>query len=244
MALTTIPQEKALRKSRNRIYGKKKSHDEILREIVKLVLQGTQPTEISEITGKGRSTIWKYLDEASKQGLVQKTSTGRIKLAQQIKDSKVYEIVDNDKFVKKFKVVADWVADMRTRKGGKPVVAWKHNLSKLKTICDTLNLNPYELLSPKNGKPYGGAESTLRGFASAMQTGKVKYATTRGSEPTYDDISTRFFNYVMAVRNFCAVNGVVIPPRINGILSGKKQGYGKYAHVRLSLEKIDECVKL
>ena len=244
MSSTTTQRQKVLGKSRNRIYGKKKSHDEILKEIVKLALQGIQPTVISLITGKERSTIWRYLDEAARQGLIQKTSTGRIKLARQIKNSRIYEIIDNDKFVKKYKPVADWVADMQTRKGGKPIIAWRCNLSKLKTVCDTLNLNPYEILSAKNGKQHGGAESTLRDFAQAMQTGKIKYATTRGSKPTYDDMSTRFFNYVMAVRNFCAVSGVSIPPKINGVLSGKKQSYGKYAHVKLSFEKIDECVKI
>ncbi|MGB6462637.1 MAG: hypothetical protein WBF38_00225, partial [Nitrosotalea sp.] len=239
-----ISQKKVLRKSRNRIYGKKKPHEAILNEIVKLALQGNQPTEISKITGKGRSTIWRYLNEAAKLGLVQKTSTGHIKIAQQIKDSKVYEIVNNDRFVKKYKPVAEWVADMRTRKGGKPIITWRSNLSKLKTICDTLNLNPHELLSAKNGKQYGGVESALRDFAHAMQTGQIKYATTRGSRPTSDDIGSRFYNYVMPIRNFCAVNGISIPPKINGVLSGKKQGYAKYSHVKLSWEKIDECVRL
>ena len=88
MSSTTTQKQKVLGKSRNRIYGKKRSHDEILKEIVKLALQGTQPTEISKIIGKGRSTIWRYLDEAGQQDLIQKTSTGRIKLAQQIKDSR------------------------------------------------------------------------------------------------------------------------------------------------------------
>ncbi len=77
-----------------------------LKEIVKLALQGTQPTEISKITGKSRSTIWSYLDEASKQNLIQKTSTGRIQLPKQIKDSRVYEIIEKDKFVKKYKAVS------------------------------------------------------------------------------------------------------------------------------------------
>ena len=245
MSTLSFPKpEKMPLKSRNRMYGKKRSHNEILKEIVRLALQGILIQKIAEITGKGRTSIWSYLDEAAKQGLIQKTSTGRIKLAPQIKDSRVYEIIAKDKFVKKYKVVDNWVTDMRTRSGGKPIVAWRSYLNKLKTVCDTLNLNPYELLSIKNGKQHGGVESALQDFASAMQTGKIQYASTRGSKPTYDDISTRFFNYVMAVRNFCAVNGVSIPPRINGILSGKKQGYGKYAHVRLSFEKIDQCVKL
>jgi hypothetical protein len=70
MALTTVSQQKVLKKSRNRIYGKKRSHDAILKEIVNLALRGTEPTSIAEIIGKSRPTVWRYLDEATKLGLV------------------------------------------------------------------------------------------------------------------------------------------------------------------------------
>jgi hypothetical protein len=245
MSLITTRSQKILKKSRNRIYGKKRSHDEILKEIVKLAQQGTQPTEISKITGKSRSTIWSYLDEAAKQNLIQKTSTGRIKLPKIIKDSKVYEILESDKFVQKHEAVKKWVADMRTRNSGKPIGTWRHYLSKLKTICDTLKISPYELLTSRDGKPYGGAESILRDFATAMQMGKIVPASTRGRKTIFgDDIALRFINYTKAVRNFCTLSGVAIPPRLSGILSCKNTGYGKYAHVKLSQEKINECVQL
>ncbi len=245
MSSITDSKPKVLNKSRNRIYGKKRSHDAILKEIVKLVLQGTEPSKIAEITGKNRSTIWRYLNEATKQGLIQKTSTGRIKLPQTIKDSKVYEILGNDKFVQKYEAVKKWVSDMRTRNSGKPITIWREYLSKLKTICDTLKISPYELLEARDGKSYGGAENILRDFASAMQTGKITPASNRGRKIIYeDDISMRFINYTKPVRNFCTVNGVAIPPKISGILSCKQTGYGKYAHVKLSQEKIDECVSL
>ncbi|MHB8547159.1 MAG: hypothetical protein ACYDAJ_10375 [Nitrosotalea sp.] len=244
MENSLVTPEPQTRKYKCRLYGKRKPKDEVVSEIAKLLLQGNDLSKIVEITGKNRTTIWRYLDEAAKQGLIQKTSTGRIKLPKTIKNSKDYEILQSDRFVKKYESIGNWVSDMRTRKGGKPIIVWKCNLSKIKTICDTLKVNPYEILTPKDGKSYGGAENVLREFANAMQTGQIKYATTRGSKPVYDDMSTRFFNYVMAVRNFCAVNGVSIPPKINGVLSGKKQSYGKYAHVKLSFEKIDECVKI
>jgi len=244
MSLIPPRSQKVLKKSRNRIYGKKRLRDEILKEIVKLALQGTEPTKIAAITGKSRPSVWRYLDLASKQGLIQKTSTGRIKLSQVIKDSKVYEILENDKFIKKYPVVGKWVADMRTRNSGKPISTWREHLSKLKTICDTLKISPYELLTAKDGKPYGGAESILIDFATAMQTGMVVPASKCGRKAIYEDVSTRFPNYVKAVRNFCTVNGVAIPPRINGILSCRQVGYGKYSHVKLSQEKIDECVRL
>ncbi len=245
MSNIAVPKpQKALIKSRNRIYGKKRSHDEILNEIVKLAQQGTQSSKIGEIVGKSRTTVWEYLEEATKLGLVQKTSTGRIQLPQVIKDSKVYEVLDKDKFIKKYDVVGKWVADMRTRNNGEPIAIWRDYLSKLKTICDTLEISPYELLEPRDGKPYGGAESILRDFATAMQKGMLVPASKCGRKSIYPDISTRFPNYVKAVRNFCSVSGVAIPPKINGVLSCKNAAYGKYAHVKLSFEKIDECVKL
>jgi len=245
MSLIPPKSQKILKKSRKRIYGKKRSYDEILKEIVKLALQGTEPTKIAEITEKSRPTVWRYLDEAAKLGLVQKTSTGRIKLPKLVKDSQVYEILENNKFVQKHEVVKKWVADMLTRNSGKPISVWRNYLSKLKTICDTLKISPYELLESRDGKPYGGAENILRDFATAMQTGMIVPASKRGRKIIYeDDISMRFSNYVKPVRNFCAVNGVAIPPRLNGILSSKNSAYGKYAHVKLSQEKIDECVRL
>jgi predicted transcriptional regulator len=152
---------KIRQKSRNRLYGKRRSHKEILNEIVRLALQGTQPLEIAKIIGKGKSTVWVYLNEAAKLGLVQKTSTGRIKLPQIIKDAKAYEILEKDKFVQKYEPVKKWVDDMRTRNKGKPIAIWREHLSKLKTICDTLQISPYELLEPKDGKPYGGVENIL-----------------------------------------------------------------------------------
>src|SRR5438445_3443579 len=105
VSLIPSTSQKILKKSRNRIYGKKKSHDEIANEIVKLALQGTEPGKIGEIVGKERSTIWRYLDEAAKLGLVQKTSTGRIKVAKLTQNSIRYEVVERNKFVQKYDVV-------------------------------------------------------------------------------------------------------------------------------------------
>ena len=142
VSLIPSTSQKILKKSRNRIYGKKKSHDEIANEIVKLALQGTEPGKIGEIVGKERSTIWRYLDEAAKLGLVQKTSTGRIKVAKLTQNSIRYEVVERNKFVQKYDVVQRWEDDMRTRNGGKPLSTWGELISKLKTICDTLNISP------------------------------------------------------------------------------------------------------
>ena len=114
----------------------------------------------------------------------------------------------------------------------------------MKTICDTLELNPYSILSNQNGLAYGGAKAALTAFSNAMINDKVKYASKSGRRSNSPDISTKFREYSQVIRSFCAGNGILIPERIEGILSGKKVSYGKYAYIKLSFEKIDECVRL
>lgn len=45
---------------------------------------GIQMAEIAAQSGKGRTTIWCYLKQVEKKGLVEKTTTGRIKLSEQV----------------------------------------------------------------------------------------------------------------------------------------------------------------
>src|SRR5581483_7931455 len=72
--------------------------------------------------------------------------------------------------------------------------------------------------------------------------GKVKYAVKSGNnEKPMAEPGLR--NYRMAVRNFAMSNGVSFPRGVSGLLSGKKVNYGRYAHVKLSFEKIDGLVQ-
>lgn len=88
---------------------------------------GLSMLEIVEQTGKARTTVWRYLKEAQKEKLIEKTATGRVKLSEQVIQEKEYRLVEVDEFITKYPTVETWVNDMRTRKDGRPIRVWKGN---------------------------------------------------------------------------------------------------------------------
>jgi transcriptional regulator NrdR family protein len=229
-------------KSRNRIYGKRATEDEITKEIAKMAASGLPMLEIVEQTGKARTTVWRYLKEAEKKRLIEKTGTGRIKLSEQVILEREYIRLELDDFVKKYPAVETWVNDMRTRKDGRPIRIWKTMLSNLKTICDTLELSPPAVIAgTDNAGRMASCKRTLQEFALAVQKGQVKYTVLRRKKQKMSEAGLR--NYRLTLRNFAMSNGVAFPRGMSGLLSGKKVSYGRYAHVKLQFEKIDECVK-
>jgi predicted transcriptional regulator len=244
------PLRRVLIKSRNRIYGRKATKQEITDEIAKMAAAGLPVLEIAEQSGKARTTVWRYLKEAEKRGLIEKTKTGRVKLSEQVLEEKEYARLELDDFVSKYPAVGTWVNDMRTRKDGKPIRMWKSMLSHLKTVCDTLKVPPSAVIAgPDNHARIQSCRRVLQEFALAVQKGHVKYAM--GNKPENGVGKNRrkgmseagFHGYRMAVRNFAMSNGVSFPRGMSGLLSGKKVGYGRYAHVKLPFEKIDELVQ-
>lgn len=58
---------RVLIKSRNRIYGRRATEEEITNEIAKMAASGLPMLEIVEQTGKARTTVWRYLKEAERK---------------------------------------------------------------------------------------------------------------------------------------------------------------------------------
>lgn len=236
------PPRRVLIKSRNRIYGKRATKEEITREIANMAASGLPILEVVEQTGKARTTVWRYLKEAEKSGMIEKTATGRVKLSEQVIQEREYARLELDEFVSKYPAVETWVSDMRTRKDGKPIRVWKDMLSRFKTVCDTLEMPPNAMIAGTDN--HGRIQScrrVLQEFALAVQKGRVKYAQAKNRKLSMSEAGLR--SYRMAVRNFAMSNGVAFPRGMSGLLSGKKVNYGRYAHVKLPFEKIDECVR-
>ncbi|MEW5841016.1 MAG: hypothetical protein AB1753_08430 [Thermoproteota archaeon] len=234
---------KVLIKSRNRIFGRVKTKEEIMSVIAGLALKGMAMKEICAQTGKGKATVWRYLKMAEEKGLLKKSETGRVQITEEVEQAKQWAALAMDDFVQKYDAVSVWVNDMRTRKNGKPLKNWKSQLSHLKTVCDTLELTPYALISASDmNARIEACKKAMTEFAIAAQEGRVKYASKNGrSSKQMSEAGLKA--YTMAVRNFAAAHGVAFPRGIAGVMSGKKVGYGKYAHVKLSFEKIDQCVQ-
>jgi integrase/transposase len=247
LLLTTRTPTQVVIKSRGRIGGKRATFDEIENQIVKMALDGMQPSEIEKQTGKDRTTIWRYIKKAEKKGLIQRTDSNRIKLSKQVEAQQTHEFLERDLFRKKYPAVDSWI-DRREKeaKGDKTklrnVIS---QLGQLKVVCDTLGLNPYGLLAEKNGVLYGGLESAMLEFSQAIVKGQVKYRNKKNTKSTDDDdepnVDSILRTYLMACRNFVAYNGITIPklPKEH-ILSGKKVGFGQYAHIKMSWRQINQ----
>jgi hypothetical protein len=234
---------RVLIKSRGRIFGKKASPEEIMRKVAALATKGLGMADIGAQCGFSASKAHRYLQKAVAAGLVAKTETGRVELPEEVKAAKVYAQLKMDEFVTKYPQVEAWVNDMRTRRHGKPIKSWRGLLSSFKTVCDTLELSPLSFLAGQdNAERIAACNQALTNFALAAQEGRVKYVNAKvAKQGAMSEAALR--SYAMAVRNFAMFHGVAFPRGIAGVLSGKKVSYGKYAHVKLSFQKLDELVR-
>lgn len=97
-------------------------------------------------------------------------------------------------------------------------------LSRLKTICDTLEIPPYAIIAgTDNQSRMQSCKRVLQEFALAVQKDNVKYARQK-YENERKMRESGFRAYRMTIRNFAMSNGVSFPRGMAGLLSGKKNG--------------------
>lgn len=204
--------------------------------------------EIEEITGKNERTIKRYRKKAKEQGKILTSESGRITLPSDELAKRQFTSLSRDELYEKYHPVKEWVDSKRAEAKGdtNKLKAIKTQLGNLKVVCDTTRLNPHVLLSAgENGKSYGGLERVAKAFSIAMIEQRVIYQIKQ-KQPDPENIDSAFRTYVMVCRSFVTYNGVSIPrpmPREH-ILSGKKTSFGQYAHIKMSIDEINQCVNL
>jgi predicted transcriptional regulator len=215
-------------KSRNRIAGRKidaaNFEQAMFEAILSRIRNGVvSPSEIGKELGKDRSTIFRYLQKMQAKGLVQLSDTGRIERTKDQAAQAEYKALSADEFVQSYPSVRKWVDDMAVRKDGKPIAKLGTYLGHLKRVCDVLKLSPEALTVSRET-----CEDAYRNFV--LEFRKESQANPHG--------------YKMALRNFAMFNNIHWARGVSGMMSGKKQSYGKYAHVKLSPEQIKRGVEI
>ena len=239
--------KKSSPKSRNLIFGRRSSPEKILATIVELS-KTHKISEIVEISGKSESTIKRYLKKGKKLGVVNTTEKGRTTQDEATKTHNYIKSITSDEFSEKYPKVGKWV-DRRTAeaKGDKAKLrSVKDQLAKVKVVCDTVKINPIMMLSQnEDGVSYGGLENVMLAFSICMVEGSVSYLRKGQKQPDPENISAGFRSYLIACRSFAVYGGVALPKMPpDHILSGKKVGYGQYAHIKMSQQQINEVIKL
>lgn len=230
-----------MKQHRMRLYGKKATEEEITNEISKLLLGDSDrrqiPLTVSDAArtlGYTRSAIYFYVKKAvEKYHLLQYDPNGRLSLPKNKTQLEFQRFSKNHEIIKD-PLVAEWMQDLLTRKGGKPVKCWNYRIFMLESVCNTCNIHPRQLLQDQKI-----TEKIMKNFAQLFQEGKAVYRTQTHGRAT--NVQSSIYQRVMAVRDFCSFFGVTWRRGINGIMSGKVPGYAKYADVRLSFDEIEEA---
>jgi len=226
---------------RKRLYGKIASEDDIAREIARLLLgepkRGVMPKSVKEVmqimSYNSRTTFYAYrqraidkkflsLDENDKPILPAKTPMTAFKLF-----TKDNTLVDTP-------LGRDWVDNMFTRKGGKPIKLWKVRLTNLTNFCNTLEINPEALLVD-----LPTTDKYAQAFLKLYQEGKAKIRYLK--DPSQSDIQKVAYTYSQAYRDFMNFHGLPYPKNYGGVSSQKVIGHGQYADVKLSESELEKA---
>jgi hypothetical protein len=228
---------------RKRLYGKDATDGDFAGELVRLRFgdhkKHQQPLNYSEIAqrlGVSRMQAYRYRAFAIKHGFLE-VKDGKDVLPEATQKAKEFSRFETDSFAQD-PLVADWITDMRTRKGGKGIKGWKNNFAALKRLCNTIKVNPEQLITDK--KTY---ETILKNLKIELDKGNFDGEQSKRGALIFQNNEMTFHTMVMASRGFVQYHGVSLPRGTDGIASGKLIGHGKYADIHLTFDEIHEAKK-
>ena len=160
---------------RLRLHGKPASLIEIAKEVSDLILGDKrlrrEPQSIPEVArslGFGsRTTIYRYIAIAEKENFLKLDDNGNL-IKPQLSQTTIWKRFEKKHPITQNKLVSEWKQDLLTRKGGKPVKTWMIRIRKLHVLCNTLKINPEELLVDEKA-----TEKFIKNYLDLYREGKV-----------------------------------------------------------------------
>lgn len=232
------------RRKNKRLYGKRATKEQIMKEVVRLLLgsKDYDPLTVEATAAKlgyKKATIYNYIKMAIKHDLL-KFNDGKLAIPTNQnrkafafkRFSKIHPIIQNP-------LVAEWVRDMLTRKHGEPIVTWKTRLRFLESICNSCKIYPKDLLVSQKE-----TEKILKNYVQLYLEGRAE-RDPRGVKPP-TDIKVVVYDRAQAVRDFCGFYDITWRRGTKGVMSQTVPSSGKYADLRLTdteLEESDRFIK-
>ena len=131
-------------------------------------------------------------------------------------------------------LIADYIQDIRNRKGGKGIVVWQERIRSLTSLFNTCKVEPSQLIvNPET------TEKIMKNFANAAKDGQVM--RLKGNKAVSGSPELVIHRVVMAVRDFCGYYGVTWRRGIDGIMSGKVVRHGQYSDILLTDAELDKA---
>jgi len=225
-------------KKRKRLYGKPASEEDIAKENARLLLgdpkRGIMPKTVKEIcqilSYESRETHYKYRRLAIELGYLELDEDGKAKLPAKTPQT-LFKTFTEQNLLVDTPLGKEWVENMFTRKGGKPIKVWRIRLVNLTNWLNTLEISPEQLLVDLET-----TDKYARNFLKLYQEGKAKIIYR--NDPSTTDIQKVAYVYSQAYRDFMNYHGVPYPKNYGGVSSQKVIGHGKYSDVDLTDEEI------
>ncbi len=135
---------------RIKLNGRRAAEEQITQEISSLIHgKSVRPyplsvTETAKILGVCRTTFYNYLKRI-RENQLEKTNTGRYKLPK-IPPEKQFRQLNKFHEITSDPLIAEWMEDLITRKGGEPLKRWKTRMRCLESVCNTCHIHPSDLL--------------------------------------------------------------------------------------------------
>jgi len=113
-----------------KIHGSKATKEEITDEIYNLITgRGSKPypvsiTETARLLGVSRDTIYRYIKKMKGVKAIQKFPSGKLLLPRETPESKFCRFSSSNPIASE-PLVAEWIDDLLTRKGGESAASWK-----------------------------------------------------------------------------------------------------------------------
>jgi|GEM_PF-6748354 len=229
----------------------KKEEDERLEKVLQYFNEGYSDKEIGELLNSkkpmSRASVYDYKKELIKRGLLEKDErTGRAVRSKKALLLQKWNRMEKLPFMQIPEIRKTWEA-MKRKNKGRGLKSMGSIISRILTVCNTLEISPKDLLSGVYGHAKELKDNThakpdhlisltyaMEGFLIHMSNKTVKYNQdmdyTKNENPS-------ILGYVSALRELYACNGKPVPRGYGGkghILSGAKENFGAYNHVQLS----------
>ncbi|MGC1709848.1 MAG: helix-turn-helix domain-containing protein [Nitrosotalea sp.] len=230
-----------MKKRKLRLYGKRATQEEIIKEILRLLRgdreKGEDPLSVGDIAdrlGFVRSNVYCYTRKAAKAGLMEYDNSRRLSIPTNHTSEVSFRRFNERHQILKNPLVAEWKQDLLTRKQGEALSSWKTRLRYLESVCNTCKIKPKKLLTSRRQ-----TENILKNYVQLYLEGRAD-KDARGIRVSRD-IKNVLYARAQAIRDFCGYHGLIWKRGTGGVMSVAVPNHGLYADIRLTDAELEEA---
>ena len=227
---------------RKKLYGKDATEEDWIREVARLRVGDKRRKilpqsygQIGKALGITRQWVSQYIKKALELEILElDPKTKREVIPEASLTQKNFQSFSDENPITKNLLIADYIQDIRNRKGGKGIVIWKQRIRALITLFNACKVEPSQLII--NAET---TEKIMKNFSDLAKDGQVKRLKSNRTITGSHELI--LYRVKMAVRDFCGYYGVTWRRGIDGIMSGKVVRHGQYSDILLTDKELEQA---